>query len=234
MSGALAARHADSKELEKGRVEKTTVRRYWPGRAPAWLQEQQQQQAGAAADGTNAPAAELAAQVQRTAIAAPVVVKKAADPRLARLAQRGSRERDAAIQEHRQGEGGGCVSPGADVCVCWRCICRGTACCQLLPPPRSHSPAPRQIRAAEVVQRRRRHADSDDDGDGGGGDGDAAAAAAAAEQQQRRRQRQRDDSSSGSSDGEGTAGDGSDGEQQAESEEDEAELQQRRDALRER
>jgi microfibrillar-associated protein 1 len=93
MSGALAARPTD-KELEKGRVEKTTVKRYWPGRAPAWI-EQQQQEAAAAV-----PAEDLAQQVQRTAISAPVVVKKVADPRLARLAQR-STDREEAVEEHR-------------------------------------------------------------------------------------------------------------------------------------
>lgn len=95
MSGALAARPTD-KELEKGRVEKTTVKRYWPGRAPAWI-EQQQQEAAAAVPAEDA----LAQQVQRTAISAPVIVKKVADPRLARLAQR-STDRDEAVEEHRQ------------------------------------------------------------------------------------------------------------------------------------
>lgn len=95
MSGALAARPTD-KELEKGRVEKTTVKRYWPGRAPAWI-EQQQQEAAAAVPAEDA----LAQQVQRTAISAPVVVKKVADPRLARLAQRSTGDRDEAVEEHR-------------------------------------------------------------------------------------------------------------------------------------
>jgi Ran GTPase-activating protein (RanGAP) involved in mRNA processing and transport len=43
----------------------------------------------------------LAQQVQRTAISAPVVVKRVADPRLARLAQR-QVDREEAIEEHRQ------------------------------------------------------------------------------------------------------------------------------------
>lgn len=98
MSGALAARPTD-KELEKGRVEKTTVKRYWPGRAPAWIAQQQQEAAAAAAAAVPAEDA-LAQQVQRTAISAPVVVKKVADPRLARLAQR-STDRDEAVEEHR-------------------------------------------------------------------------------------------------------------------------------------
>ncbi|KAF6255662.1 hypothetical protein COO60DRAFT_191946 [Scenedesmus sp. NREL 46B-D3] len=92
MAGALAARHTD-KELEKGRVENTRVKRYWPGRAPAWVESQQQ-------DAVPADEA-LAQQVQRTAISAPVVVKKAADPRLARLAQR-QVDREEAVEEHRQ------------------------------------------------------------------------------------------------------------------------------------
>eukprot|EP00882_Tetradesmus_deserticola_P007184 GHRQ01007565.1.p1 GENE.GHRQ01007565.1~~GHRQ01007565.1.p1 ORF type:complete len:149 (+),score=33.82 GHRQ01007565.1:232-678(+) len=92
MAGALAARHTD-KDLEKGRVENTRVRRYWPGRAPAWVENQQQ-------DAVPVDEA-LAQQVQRTAISAPVVVKKAADPRLARLAQR-QVDREEAIEEHRQ------------------------------------------------------------------------------------------------------------------------------------
>lgn len=102
MSGALAARHTD-KELEKGRVEKTTVKRYWPGRAPVWAEQQQQQPDAAAAGAGAAPATEeaLAQQVQRTAISAPVVVKRVADPRLARLAQRSGTDRDEAIEEHR-------------------------------------------------------------------------------------------------------------------------------------
>ncbi|KAF8054952.1 MFAP1 [Scenedesmus sp. PABB004] len=90
---ALAAKHGD-KEQEKGRVERTTVKRYWPGRAPSWAEGQQQQQQPA---GEEAPAQ----QVQRTAITAPVVVKKVADPRLARLAQR-QVDREEAIEEHRQ------------------------------------------------------------------------------------------------------------------------------------
>lgn len=94
MAGALAARHTD-KELEKGRVEKTTVKRYWPGRAPDWVNSR-------IADDAAVPTEEaIAQQVQRTAISAPVIVKKVADPRLARLSQR-KVDRDEAVQEHRQ------------------------------------------------------------------------------------------------------------------------------------
>lgn len=95
MAGALAARHTD-KELEKGRVEKTTVKRYWPGKAPDWVGASSRDDAAAV------PAEEaLAQQVQRTAISAPVIVKRVADPRLARLAQRKA-GRDEAVEEHRQ------------------------------------------------------------------------------------------------------------------------------------
>jgi microfibrillar-associated protein 1 len=111
MSGALAARHTD-KEGEKGRVEKTTVRRYWPGRAPAWVEQQQQLQPDAAAAAATAAAAAratdeaaLSQQVQRTSIAAPVVLKRVADPRLARLAAAAhgsAHEREVARHEHRR------------------------------------------------------------------------------------------------------------------------------------
>eukprot|EP00879_Flechtneria_rotunda_P004197 GHRR01004445.1.p1 GENE.GHRR01004445.1~~GHRR01004445.1.p1 ORF type:complete len:319 (+),score=148.62 GHRR01004445.1:184-1140(+) len=90
MASGLAARHTD-KELEKGRVENTRVKRYWPGRAPSWVENQ---------DATPTEDA-IVQQVQRTAISAPVVVKKAADPRLARLANRNV-DRDKAFEEHRQ------------------------------------------------------------------------------------------------------------------------------------
>ena len=87
MAGALAGRHTD-KELEKGRVENTRVTRYWPGKAPDWVKEDEAEE-------------NLVRGVQRTAIAAPVIVKRADDPRLARLAQRPV-DREAAVQEHRQ------------------------------------------------------------------------------------------------------------------------------------
>lgn len=94
MAGALAARHTD-KELEKGRVERTTVKRYWPGKAPDW--------AGTRTEDAALPTEEaITQQVQRTAISAPVVVKKVADPRLARLQQQTKVSRDEAQQEHRQ------------------------------------------------------------------------------------------------------------------------------------
>lgn len=100
-SGALAARPTD-KELDKGRVEKTTVRRYRAGQAPAWAE----QQAPASAAATAAQANALAVQVQRTAIAAPVVLKRADDPRLNRLAQRQVRGPEIVRRRHRTPESG--------------------------------------------------------------------------------------------------------------------------------
>lgn len=86
MSGALAARHAE-KELDKGRIEKTRVKRYWPGKAPEWAED----------DDTVA----VAREVVRTDVAAPVIVRKYDDPRLQRLAA--SRvDRDEAIEKHRE------------------------------------------------------------------------------------------------------------------------------------
>lgn len=72
MSGALAARNAD-KELEKGRVDKTKVKRYWAGRAPEWVQQQQEDEP-------------VVKERARTEVAAPVIVKRTDDPRLRRLA----------------------------------------------------------------------------------------------------------------------------------------------------
>ncbi|GMH42707.1 hypothetical protein BSKO_10626 [Bryopsis sp. KO-2023] len=70
MANALAGKFLD-KEVEKGRVNPTKVKRYWPGRAPDWAQEEDEE-------------AVLANQ-RRDQVAAPVVVSKA-DPRLKRLA----------------------------------------------------------------------------------------------------------------------------------------------------
>lgn len=70
MANALAGRILD-KEVEKGRVNPTKVKRYWPGRAPDWAQDEDEE-------------AVLSNQ-RRDQITAPVVVSKA-DPRLKRLA----------------------------------------------------------------------------------------------------------------------------------------------------
>ncbi|KAI8464933.1 MAG: splicing factor, Prp19-binding domain-containing protein [Monoraphidium minutum] len=106
-SGALAARPTD-KELDKGRVEKTTVRRYRAGQAPAWAE---QQAAAPRADAARADA--LAEQVQRTAIAAPVVVRRGDDPRLARLAQRQVRGPEIVRRRQRTPESGGGEGSGS-------------------------------------------------------------------------------------------------------------------------
>ncbi|GFR53049.1 hypothetical protein Agub_g15750 [Astrephomene gubernaculifera] len=87
MSGALAARTA-LEEGEKGRVDKTRVKRYWPGRAPEWAEQQQEEEA---------PRERV-----RTEVAAPVIIRRADDPRLARLQQSRGADREEALQERRQ------------------------------------------------------------------------------------------------------------------------------------
>ncbi|GLC61879.1 hypothetical protein PLESTB_001813900 [Pleodorina starrii] len=87
MSGALAARTA-LEEADKGRVDKTRVKRYWPGKAPEWAEQQQEEEA---------PRERL-----RTEVAAPVIVRRADDPRLARLQQSRGADREEALQERRQ------------------------------------------------------------------------------------------------------------------------------------
>ncbi|KAL6770888.1 hypothetical protein ACKKBF_B33100 [Auxenochlorella protothecoides x Auxenochlorella symbiontica] len=83
MSGALAARGA-SEEGNRGRVEATKVRRYWPGKRPDWVGNEEEEDLAVP---STAPAAEdEPTSVQRTDIAAPVVVRKE-DPRLRRLQQ---------------------------------------------------------------------------------------------------------------------------------------------------
>lgn len=82
MSGSYAARPAD-KESEKGRVATTKVQRYRAGHIPDWVE--------AGGDGDQNSAALTGTQVERSrteGIAAPVIVRKADDPRLRRLAQR--------------------------------------------------------------------------------------------------------------------------------------------------
>ncbi len=61
MSGALAARQANN-ESEKGRVDKTRVRRYWPGKAPDWVDEQEEEA--------------VPRERVRTEVAAPVIVRR--------------------------------------------------------------------------------------------------------------------------------------------------------------
>ncbi|GIL92145.1 hypothetical protein Vretimale_12216 [Volvox reticuliferus] len=88
MSGALAARTA-LEEVDKGRVDKTRVKRYWPGKAPEWAEQQQLEE-------------EAPRERVRTEVTAPVIVRRAEDPRLARLQQSRGADREEALQERRQ------------------------------------------------------------------------------------------------------------------------------------
>ena len=76
MSGRALAGRVPDVEAEKGRVSAAPVQRYWPGKAPEWYKPDE-----AAED------EELAAEPGTTAPAPPVVLKRADDPRLRRLAQ---------------------------------------------------------------------------------------------------------------------------------------------------
>ncbi|KAG2429704.1 hypothetical protein HYH02_013961 [Chlamydomonas schloesseri] len=90
MSGAFAARTAQE-EADKGRVDRTRVKRYWPGKAPEWADQQEEAEAAAA------PRERV-----RTEVAAPVIVRRADDARLARLQQSRGADREEALQERRQ------------------------------------------------------------------------------------------------------------------------------------
>ncbi len=76
MSGRALGGRAPDVEQEKGRVAAAPVQRYWPGKAPEWYKpgEEVSDDEAPAEPGTSAPA--LA-----------VVLKRAEDPRLRRLAQ---------------------------------------------------------------------------------------------------------------------------------------------------
>lgn len=76
MSGVQAAVHTEQGK-NQGRVEQTKVKRYWPGKAPDW--------AGSDGEEEALVQKEQGGQVQ-TGVSAPVVVKRADDPRLQRLA----------------------------------------------------------------------------------------------------------------------------------------------------
>lgn len=92
MSGSYAARAPD-KELDKGRVTQTKVKRYWAGRAPEWQDaEQTHDQAAAPKERT------------RTEVVAPVIVRRADDPRLRRLAeaQHNEEDKEEALQRRRE------------------------------------------------------------------------------------------------------------------------------------
>ena len=79
-------------ELDRGRGGATQARRYWPGKAPDWVPPNTAEEASD--DEEQA--------VERTSVAAPVIVRAKNDPRLARLADkgdtgdRGGRRREAA------------------------------------------------------------------------------------------------------------------------------------------
>ena len=77
-------------ELDRGRGGATQARRYWPGKAPDWVPPSTEE---AASDDEEQA-------VERTSVAAPVVVRAKEDPRLARLANKGdSRDRGARHRE---------------------------------------------------------------------------------------------------------------------------------------
>ena len=76
MSGRALANRVPDVEAEKGRVSAAPVHRYWPGKAPEWYKPDE-----AAEDD------EVAAEPGTSAPAPPVVLKRADDARLRRLAQ---------------------------------------------------------------------------------------------------------------------------------------------------
>lgn len=109
----MAGRSAAA-EGEKGRIEATKVQRYRPGQVPHWMRPDQADQDFApltARDKALREERALSKQqqqqpTQRDSIATPVIVKKAIDPRLARLAAAAPNvggDRTAALRErHRE------------------------------------------------------------------------------------------------------------------------------------
>ena len=96
MSGAMAARASDV-EADKGRVAQTKVSRYRAGHAPKWAENQDVVDQSTVATATK--------ERSRTeGIAAPVIVRKADDPRLRRLAQSNNQDedREEALQRRRE------------------------------------------------------------------------------------------------------------------------------------
>lgn len=94
----------EGKELNKGRVEATKVRRYWPGKRPDWIKEEdddEDEEELEEEEEASEPAHE-AEPVVRTGIAAPVIVKRADDPRLRRLAETQPADRGEARHRHRE------------------------------------------------------------------------------------------------------------------------------------
>ncbi|KAL3143239.1 hypothetical protein ABBQ38_002090 [Trebouxia sp. C0009 RCD-2024] len=77
-------------DVDRGRGGATQARRYWPGKAPDWVPP------NSVAEASD----EEEEAVDRTSVAAPVIVKAKDDPRLARLADKGdSRDRAARRRE---------------------------------------------------------------------------------------------------------------------------------------
>ena len=76
MSGRALAGRVPDVEAEKGRVSAAPVQRYWPGKAPEWYKPDE-----AAEDD------EVVGEPGTSAPALPVVLERADDPRLRRLAQ---------------------------------------------------------------------------------------------------------------------------------------------------
>jgi len=105
MAGAAAGRSAGA-EGDKGRIEATKVKRYRPGQVPEWMKAENE-------DADTIPLAlkptyqkqtevDDHGATRRTGIAAPVIVKKSDDPRLARLAATGPVDRTAALRERHR------------------------------------------------------------------------------------------------------------------------------------
>ncbi len=80
----MASRRGE-KEVNTSRTDPTTVKRYWPGRAPDWVkdapvedEEEQDLVARRSSDDED---------LEADRVAAPVILKKSEDPRLRRLAE---------------------------------------------------------------------------------------------------------------------------------------------------
>lgn len=86
MANAVAGR-APQQEVDKGRVDPARVKRYWPGRAPDWAQDEDEEA--------------LLQSQRRDQVAAPVVVSKT-DPRLKRLAKVKEEIEEEVEVEHRR------------------------------------------------------------------------------------------------------------------------------------
>jgi hypothetical protein len=79
MSARGLAGSAADNELEKGRVKPAVVKRYWAGRAPDFYNEREEDRSSS--EDSDEDEAEV------TAVAPPVIIKAAEDPRLRRLAE---------------------------------------------------------------------------------------------------------------------------------------------------